>query len=105
MTDLEEKLSKLPASPGVYLFKNERHEIIYVGKAKRLRSRVRSYFRSGSDKRAFYELLVSQVADFDFVVTSSEKDALILDKQPHFSYTSLVKSKLLSSFHRHFSNR
>ncbi len=79
MTDLEEKLGKLPASPGVYLFKNERHEIIYIGKAKRLRSRVRSYFRSGSDKRAFYELITSQVADFDFVVTSSEKDALILE--------------------------
>ena len=79
MTDLEEKLGKLPASPGVYLFKNERHEVIYVGKAKSLRSRVRSYFRGGSDKRAFYQLLVSQVADFDFVVTSSEKEALILE--------------------------
>ncbi len=79
MTDLETKLAKLPASSGVYLFKDERHEVIYVGKAKNLRSRVRSYFRAGSDKRAFYELLVSRIADFDFVVTASEKEALILE--------------------------
>ena len=64
---LVERARELPTEPGVYLFKNERHEIIYIGKAKRLRSRVRSYFRSGSDKRASYELITSQVADFDFV--------------------------------------
>jgi len=79
MRGIEEKLAKLPASPGVYLFKDKRHEVIYVGKAKSLRPRVRSYFRGGSDKRVFYEFLVARIADFDFVVTASEKEALILE--------------------------
>lgn len=77
--DLEKKLDKLPASPGVYLFKDERHEVIYVGKAKELRSRVRTYFRKSGDTRLFYQFLVSRIADFDFVVTENEKEALILE--------------------------
>jgi len=79
MKGLEAKLAKLPAAPGVYLMKDARHEVIYVGKAKDLRARVRSYFRPSADRRAFYELLVSRIADFDFVVTANEKEALILE--------------------------
>ena len=79
MSDLEEKLDKLPAAPGVYIMKDERHEVIYVGKAKNLRSRVRSYFRRGGDTRVFYQFLIARIADFDFVVTASEKEALILE--------------------------
>jgi len=79
MKDLEEKLTRLPAAPGVYIFKDARHEVIYVGKAKSLRPRVRSYFRQSGDTRIFYECLVSRIADFDFVVTGSEKEALILE--------------------------
>jgi excinuclease ABC subunit C len=76
---VEAKLETLPASPGVYLFKDDRNEVIYVGKAKSLRSRVRSYFRRSGDTRSFYEILCSHIADFDFVVTATEKEALILE--------------------------
>jgi len=79
MTDLEPKLATLPPSPGVYLFKDEHQQVIYVGKAKSLRSRVRSYFRRSGDTRLFYELLVRHIADFDIVVTETEKEALLLE--------------------------
>jgi len=79
MKDREKKLAALPSAPGVYLFKDERHEVIYVGKAKSLRRRVRSYFRKSSDTRIFYEFLVPRIAEFDFVVTGNEKEALILE--------------------------
>lgn len=79
MKQIEEKLSKLPAAPGVYLFKGQRHEVLYIGKAKSLRPRVRSYFRKSGDSRAFIELLVPRIADLDFIVTGSEKEALILE--------------------------
>jgi excinuclease ABC subunit C len=79
MNDLEAKLAKLPTSPGVYLFKDGRHEVIYVGKAKNLRTRVRSYFHKSADRRAFYDLLTARIADVDFVVTKTEKEALILE--------------------------
>ena len=76
---IEERLSKLPSGPGVYIMKDARQEVIYVGKAKDLRSRVRSYFRGTEDGRAFYRLLTERIADFDFVVTGTEKEALILE--------------------------
>ncbi len=79
MKNVEAKLAHLPAAPGVYLFKDERHEVLYVGKAKSLRPRVRSYFRKSGDTRAFHQLLVPRIADLDFVVTASEKEALILE--------------------------
>jgi len=79
MSDLESKLSRLPDAPGVYLFKDARQAVIYVGKAKSLRSRVRSYFRRSGDTRSFYQLLLAHIADVDFVVTESEKEALILE--------------------------
>ncbi|HVP62081.1 MAG TPA: excinuclease ABC subunit UvrC [Myxococcaceae bacterium] len=78
---LEEKLERLPAAPGVYLMKDARGEVIYVGKAVNLRSRVRSYFGRSSDTRAFIPFLESVLADLDTVVVSNEKEALLLENE------------------------
>jgi len=77
--NLEHKLATLPARPGVYLMKNEAGEIIYVGKAKSLRNRVRSYFQSSRDHSPKVRVMVSHIADFDYIVTDSEVEALILE--------------------------
>ena len=76
---LEKKLAGLPASPGIYQFKNQRGKVIYVGKAKNLRSRVRSYFRNVKKLTGKTRLLVNHVADVDVIITSSEVEALILE--------------------------
>lgn len=76
---LDNKLKNLPTSPGVYLMKNARHKVIYVGKAKNLRHRVRSYFQRERGDRAYTEYLVRHVVDIDFVLTETEKEALILE--------------------------
>jgi len=75
---LEAKLVTLPTSPGVYLFKSTDGEVIYVGKAKSLRARVRQYVRGG-DGRAQIPFLLAQLADVEILVTSSEKEALLLE--------------------------
>jgi excinuclease ABC subunit C len=75
-----DKLDALPTQPGVYLFKDKKGEVVYVGKAKSLRSRVRSYFQSGtSDTRYFIPLLHKVLGDFDTIVARSEKEATILE--------------------------
>ena len=76
---LEEKLKTLPLSPGVYLHKDEAGKIIYVGKAKNLRHRVRSYFQSsrGHDRKT--RELVRRIADLEFIVTDNEVEALVLE--------------------------
>ncbi len=80
--ELEEKIANLPASPGVYLMKDDAGRVIYVGKAVNLRSRVRSYFaRSSSDSRAFVALLDDWLADLETMVVSSEKEALLLENE------------------------
>ncbi len=79
MAKLDEKLDNLPADPGVYLFKDAAGDIIYVGKAQSLRSRVRSYFQRGGDLSPRLRLLVQQVADLDFVVADSHVEALVLE--------------------------
>ncbi len=76
---LREKANRLPLEPGVYLMKNENGEIIYVGKAKALKNRVTSYFRSNSQHNAKTLKLVDNIRDFDFIVTRSELDALVLE--------------------------
>jgi excinuclease ABC subunit C len=78
---LEEKLERLPPAPGVYLMKDARGEVIYVGKAVNLRSRVRSYFGRSSDTRAFIPFLESVLVDVDTVVVSNEKEALLLENE------------------------
>ena len=74
------KLESLPAQPGVYLFKDKKGVVVYVGKAKSLRGRVRSYFQeAGSDARYFIPILQRTLGDLDTVVTGSEKEAAILE--------------------------
>jgi len=77
---VEEQLKTLPAKPGVYLFRGEDGEILYVGKAKSLRPRVRSYFQRGGDGRAQIQQLPSRVADVEVIVTGSEVEALHLEQ-------------------------
>jgi len=76
---VEAKLATLPGSPGVYLFKDGHGEVIYVGKAKSLRARVRQYVRGG-DGRVQIPFLLAQLADVEVLVTTSEKEALLLEE-------------------------
>ncbi|MBK9775272.1 MAG: excinuclease ABC subunit UvrC [bacterium] len=79
--EVREKLAALPAAPGVYLHKNRQGRVIYVGKAARLNQRVRSYFQAGADHDPKTGTLVRQIGDFDFIVTETAADALILEDQ------------------------
>ena len=82
MKGLEEKLAALPAEPGVYLMKGEGGEVIYVGKAANLRSRVRSYFQDRTgDSRAFIPLLDRILSDIEVVLVGTEKEALLLENE------------------------
>ncbi len=76
---LDEKLSTVPAAPGVYLFKDRKEKILYVGKAKSLRQRLRSYFRKSADLDERKQAMVRQVADFSWLITDSELEALALE--------------------------
>jgi excinuclease ABC subunit C len=76
---IEEKLQILPTLPGCYLHKDARDKIIYIGKAKSLRNRVRSYFQSSRTADAKTRELVMRIADFDYIVTDTEAEALILE--------------------------
>ncbi len=76
---LLKKLEITPTGAGVYMMKDSRNEVIYVGKAKNLKNRVRSYFQSSGDERLFIRFLVKRIADIDFVLTDTEKEALILE--------------------------
>ena len=72
-------ISKLPHSSGVYLMKNKNNEIIYVGKAVSLRNRVRQYFQSQSNMQDKVKAMVSHIDEFEYIVTDSEMEALILE--------------------------
>ncbi len=74
---LKDKLAVLPDQPGCYLMKNKHGEVIYVGKAKVLKNRVRSYFTGSHDMKT--QRLVSEIADFEYIVTSSDLEALLLE--------------------------
>jgi excinuclease ABC subunit C len=75
-----QKLDALPAQPGVYLFKDKKGAVVYVGKAKSLRARVRSYFQAAQgDARAFIPILQRTIGDLETLVTSTEKEATILE--------------------------
>ncbi|MCX7571316.1 excinuclease ABC subunit UvrC [Tumebacillus sp. DT12] len=86
---IREKLKLLPDKPGVYLMKNADGEIIYVGKAKVLKNRVRSYFTGSHDGKT--QLLVANIADFEYIVTNSVVEALVLEcnmikeHKPHYN--------------------
>jgi excinuclease ABC subunit C len=89
--DLSEKIRSLPTSPGVYLYKNAEGEVIYVGKAKNLRSRVSSYFHEGRWEDAKTGTLVREAVDVDYIVVATNNEALALEnhlikqKQPRFN--------------------
>lgn len=74
---LKEKLALLPDQPGCYLMKDRQKTVIYVGKAKVLKNRVRSYFTGSHDAKT--QRLVSEIEDFEYIVTSSNLEALILE--------------------------
>ena len=76
---LAEKVEQLPTRPGVYLFKGRDGAILYVGKARVLRDRVRSYFQAGRPTEVHKERMVEEIADLDLIVTDSEMEALALE--------------------------
>ncbi|MDR4506478.1 MAG: excinuclease ABC subunit UvrC [Candidatus Scalindua sp.] len=76
---LSGKLETIPTGAGVYLMKDSMSKVIYVGKAKNLKNRVRSYFQGTRDERLFIDFLVKRIADIEFVLTDTEKEALILE--------------------------
>jgi excinuclease ABC subunit C len=92
-SSLKDKLAVLPEKPGCYLMKNKDGDIIYVGKAKVLKNRVRSYFTGSHDGKT--QLLVSEIADFEYIVVSSAIEALILEcnliKQHNPRYNVMLK--------------
>ena len=79
MFHIEEELKKLPAKPGVYLMHDKKDNIIYVGKAISLKNRVRQYFQSSRNKGAKIERMVTQIHHFEYIVTDSELEALVLE--------------------------
>lgn len=79
MFDISEELKKLPAKPGVYLMHDEKDEIIYVGKAISLKNRVRQYFQASRNKGAKIEQMVTHIRRFEYIVTDSELEALVLE--------------------------
>ena len=95
MFQIEEELMKLPARPGVYIMHDERDAIIYVGKAISLRNRVRQYFQSSRNKGAKIEQMVTHIARFEYIVTDSELEALVLEsnliKEHRPKYNTMLK--------------
>lgn len=93
--ELRKKAMALPLQPGVYLMKNKDKEIIYVGKAKKLKNRVSSYFASQTNMQTKVRKMVSHVDDFDYIITDSEFEALVLEcsliKQHMPKYNILLK--------------
>lgn len=77
--DLQNKLASLPTTPGVYLMLNGAGEIIYVGKAINLKNRVRSYFQAGGSQPPKVKVMVEHIVDFEYILTDSEMEALILE--------------------------
>ena len=79
MFQIEEELKKLPAKPGVYIMHDEKDDIIYIGKAVSLKNRVRQYFQSSRNKGAKIEQMVTHIARFEYIITDSELEALVLE--------------------------
>ncbi len=92
-----QQLKTLPAKPGVYLFKDKEGKVIYVGKAANLNSRVRSYFGAPSGLTSKMQRLVAKIQDFEFVVTSSEQEALILECNLVKKYVPRYNARLKDS--------
>ncbi|MDD6456669.1 MAG: excinuclease ABC subunit UvrC [Lachnospiraceae bacterium] len=93
--NIEEELKKLPGKPGVYLMHDDKDEIIYVGKAISLKNRVRQYFQSSRGKTAKINKMVSRIHHFEYIVTDSEMEALVLEcnliKEHQPRYNTMLK--------------
>ena len=93
--NIEEELKKLPSQPGVYIMHDNRDEIIYVGKAISLKNRVRQYFQSSRNKTSKIEQMVSRIARFEYIITDSELEALVLEcnliKEHRPRYNTMLK--------------
>ena len=92
---IEEELKKLPGKPGVYIMHGEKDELIYVGKAVSLKNRVRQYFQSSRNKGAKIEQMVTHITRFEYIVTDSELEALVLEcnliKEHRPKYNTMLK--------------
>lgn len=95
MFDIQEELKKLPGKPGVYIMHDDKDAIIYVGKAVSLKNRVRQYFQSSRNKGAKIEQMVTRIARFEYIVTDSELEALVLEcnliKEHRPKYNTMLK--------------
>ncbi|MFR3185944.1 MAG: excinuclease ABC subunit UvrC [Ruminococcus sp.] len=95
MFDIQEELKKLPGKPGVYIMHDEKDEIIYVGKAVSLKNRVRQYFQSSRNLGIKKEQMVQQIARFEYIITDSEVEALVLEcnliKEHRPKYNTMLK--------------
>lgn len=95
MFDFDEELKKLPAKPGVYIMHDEDDHIIYIGKAISLKNRVRQYFQSSRHMTAKIAQMVSKIARFEYIITDSELEALVLEnnliKEHHPKYNTMLK--------------
>ena len=92
--DIQEELKKLPGRPGVYIMHDEQDHIIYVGKAISLKKRVRQYFQSSRNKGVKIEQMVTHIRRFEYIVTDSELEALVLEcnliKEHHPKYNTML---------------
>lgn len=95
MFNIEEELKKLPAKPGVYIMHNDKDEIIYVGKAIKLCNRVRQYFQGSRNLTTKIQHMVSHIAYFEYIITDSELEALVLEcnliKEHRPKYNTMLK--------------
>ena len=95
MFDIQEELKKLPAKPGVYIMHDVHDDIIYVGKAIILKNRVRQYFQSSRNHTPKIRQMVSHVARFEYIITDSELEALVLEcnliKEHRPKYNTMLK--------------
>lgn len=93
--NIQEELKKLPGKPGVYLMHDEKDAIIYVGKAISLKNRVRQYFQSSRNKGAKIEQMVTHIRRFEYIITDSELEALVLEcnliKEHRPKYNTMLK--------------
>ncbi|MBQ1392090.1 MAG: GIY-YIG nuclease family protein, partial [Lachnospiraceae bacterium] len=95
MFDIEEELKKIPTKPGVYLMHDKNDHVIYVGKAINLKNRVRQYFQKSRKVTAKIEKMISCISYFEYIVTDSELEALVLEcnliKEYYPKYNTLLK--------------
>ncbi len=89
---LAEKIKLIPENPGCYIYKNSNNDVIYVGKAKNLKNRIKSYFVGAQNKKT--QILVSNIYDFEYIIVNSEKEALILENNLIKQYKPYYNIKL-----------